>query len=121
MQQRPPWKVGIRSAGQEIPCLLWNPKAHCRVHKSQLTIQNLCHMNSLLILTHRFFKMCFNIISVITPSFTVGRAKRKTCKGVAVFVHKNWRHEVLSHAQISEGIIALPLKIDRGDVTITDT
>jgi len=28
------WEVNSQSAGQEIPRLLWNPKLHCRIHKS---------------------------------------------------------------------------------------
>jgi hypothetical protein len=34
MEPSPSGKVNISLAGQEIPCLLWNLKVHCHVHKN---------------------------------------------------------------------------------------
>jgi hypothetical protein len=32
--EQSPWEANSRSASQEIPLLLYNPKFHCRVHKT---------------------------------------------------------------------------------------
>jgi hypothetical protein len=34
IEQNLSWEADSRSAGSEIPCILWNPKFHCCVHKS---------------------------------------------------------------------------------------
>jgi hypothetical protein len=34
MEQSPSCESNRYSAGQEIPCLLWNPNVHCRFRKS---------------------------------------------------------------------------------------
>ena len=33
MDQSPSWEANRFSASQEIPPVLWNPKAHYRIHK----------------------------------------------------------------------------------------
>jgi hypothetical protein len=57
MQQVPSWEAHSRSASQQIPSLLWNPKFHYRVHKSPPLSSILNHMNQVHILTPCFFKV----------------------------------------------------------------
>ena len=33
MVQSPSWEANWFAASQEVPCILWNPKVHCRTHK----------------------------------------------------------------------------------------
>jgi hypothetical protein len=46
MAQSPSWASDNPSASQEIPCLLWNPKVHYRVHNSQTLKPILGQINS---------------------------------------------------------------------------
>jgi hypothetical protein len=52
MEQNPSLQPNSRSAGLEIPHLLWNPKVHYRVHKSQPAEHILRKLNHAHTFTH---------------------------------------------------------------------
>jgi hypothetical protein len=56
MEQSQFWETRSRSAGKEIPRLLWNPRFHYHLH------HNSSQMNSVHILTPYLLKIRFNII-----------------------------------------------------------
>jgi len=51
MEQSLSQETGSLPTSQEIPCLLWNPKIHCFVHKSQPLGPFLSQMNPI----HKFY------------------------------------------------------------------
>jgi predicted phosphohydrolase len=56
------WETDSRSASQEIPRLLWNPKVYYHVHKSPPPIPNLSQINSIHNLQSYFPKSHSNIV-----------------------------------------------------------
>lgn len=67
MQQAPSWEANSSWGRQELPQILWNPMAHCHVHKSQLLVPVLSHMNPMYTLWSYFFKIWFNIGFLSVP------------------------------------------------------
>jgi len=45
MEQSPSWEASWFLAGQEIPCILWHPKAHYRIHKCLPPVRILSQIN----------------------------------------------------------------------------
>jgi hypothetical protein len=62
MEQNPHWEADSRLGNKEVPHLLWNPKVHYRVHKSQLLESILSQMNPIHALTPYSSEIRFNII-----------------------------------------------------------
>jgi hypothetical protein len=60
----PSWKAERRSAAQEIPRLLWNPKFYYREHNSLLFVPISFQTNSVHTRISSFFKIYFNFILI---------------------------------------------------------
>ena len=56
LMEQSPWEVNSSSSNQEIPCILWNPKVHCHVHKGH------CSLSSVRSSLHAPSKTHFHII-----------------------------------------------------------
>jgi hypothetical protein len=67
MEQTSSWVANSNSASQEIPCLLWNPKVHYRVHNSPPLIPVLDQMHPVHTFPPFFPKIPSNIILPSTP------------------------------------------------------
>jgi hypothetical protein len=65
MEPSPPWEAASRSAPQEFPNILWNPKVH-HVHKSPPLVPTLNHIHPVHTTTSYFSKIHFIIILAST-------------------------------------------------------
>jgi len=68
MQQSPSWEANRFWASQEIPRILWNPKAHYLVYKSPAPVPFLSQINPVHVRPSHFLKIHFNIILPCTIS-----------------------------------------------------
>jgi len=57
MEQSLSWEANSRSASQEIPRLLWNPKVHYHVHSSPPLVRILSQTRTVHTVTSRFSKI----------------------------------------------------------------
>jgi hypothetical protein len=57
MEQSSFWEANNRSASEEIPCLLYNPKVHYCIHNSLPLAPILSQMNPVHTLSPTFYKI----------------------------------------------------------------
>jgi len=67
MKQSLFWEANQFLASQEIPCILWNPNVHYRIHKLPLPIPLLSQINPFQASPIHFLKIYFNIIFPSMP------------------------------------------------------
>ena len=61
MEQSPFWEANRFSASQGIPCILWNPKVHHRIHKCPPPVPILRQVDQVHAATSHFLKIHLNI------------------------------------------------------------
>ena len=62
MEQSPFLEANRFSANQEIPCILWNPKVHYRIHKCPPPVPVLTQLHQVCAPTSHYMKIHLNII-----------------------------------------------------------
>ena len=75
MEHSPPQEANRFSAGQEIPCILWNPKVHYHIQESPSPVHILSLINPVHAPLPHFLKIHFNIM---LPSTSVSSKQSRS-------------------------------------------
>ena len=67
MEQSPSWEANRFSANQKVPCIVWYPKVHSRIHKCPPPVRILSQIDPVHNLTSNFLKIHLNIILLSAP------------------------------------------------------
>lgn len=85
------WETNTFSANQEIPCILWNPKAHYRIRKSPPIALILSHINLIHASPANFLKILCTLkcFSFIKPDKLWQCVQNSTAKTTEHYIERN--------------------------------